>query len=363
MTIAASLEAGEPMNKRILLAEIALRCGLGRLARQANCRLLYVFNYHRISTACGAPDTLFDEGVFGQTQDALRRSVEYLARYTTVLSEADLVRAMENGPTGKGPYSMITFDDVYIDNFELAMPVLNQAGVPAIFFAPALLVENRNLGWWDQIAFVIKNSKKPRIEYRGETFDLEADRPGVISHFLTLMKTAPKQRTANLVAELATAADSPPPSKALMDKELMTWEQLRQAYDSGIAIGSHTCNHWVLSTLSNVDQAEEIIKSKVIIENRLGQQVRSIAYPVGGLRHINKATLDLAQDAGYKLAFTYNTGVSKVCDLKRFEIPRLDSGDDLNYIRAAIHFPKLMDYSAKSRQEYQSTNRKNDCKH
>ena len=351
------------MNKRILLADIALRCGVGGLARQANSRLLYVFNYHRISPACGGEQTPFDDGVFGHTQEALRCSVEYLARYTTVLSEADLVRAMENGPSGKGPYSMITFDDVYIDNFELAMPVLNQAGVPAIFFAPALLVENRTLGWWDQIAFIIKNSKKNQIEYRGDTFDLVNDRPGAISHFLTLMKTLPKQRTANLIAELALAADSPPPSKALMDQELMTWEQLRQAHDSGIAIGSHTCNHWVLSTLSNVDQAEEIIKSKVIIENRLGQKVHSIAYPVGGLRHINKTTLKLTEDAGYELAFTYNTGVSKICDLERFAIPRLDSGDDQSYVRAAIHFPNLMDYSAKTRREYQSTIRKNDCKH
>lgn len=350
------------MNKRILLTNIALSCGLGGVARLTNSRKLFVFNYHRIRPADGAA-TLFDDGVFGHTQDALRRSVECLAKHTRVLSESELINALEDGPPCRGPYSMITFDDVYIDNLELAMPVLNQTGVPAIFFAPALLVENRTLGWWDQIAYIIKNSKKPRFEYRGEKFYPETDRSGVISHFLSLMKTAPKQRTANLIPELAQAADSPPPPKELMDKELMTWEQLRQASDSGITIGSHTCNHWVLSTLSNVDQAEEIIKSKVIIENRLGQKVRSIAYPVGGLWHINKTTLDLTEEAGYDLAFTYNTGAAEVGGINRFAVPRIDSGDDSKFVRASVHFPKLMDYSAKTRQQYQSTSRKNDCKH
>lgn len=333
------------MSKRLSLAKIALGCGVGGLARLANSSLLFAYNYHRIRPADGGDDSPFDDGVFGPDQKTLSRNLRYLARYTTVLSEAELIRALDQGPRGRGPYSIITFDDAYIDNYEQALPVLKQVGVPAIFFVPAMLVENRILGWWDQISYIVKNSPRTEIEFRGRKHSLKDDPSAVIRHFLTAMKQDPHEKNAGLIAELAQAADSPPPDAKAMDRELMTWDQIRRANKAGVAIGSHTNHHWVLSTLDEAGQAEEIGHSKTFLEQKLGHPVRTLSYPVGGSRHYNQTSMDLAKSAGYEAAFTYNAGVSRLDAVERFKISRLDAESDFAFFRAQMNFPKLMDYS------------------
>ena len=59
----------------------------------------------------------------------------------------------------------------------------------------------------------------------------------VIKYLHTIMKFTPHQQTASLVSELAEEAGSAVPSRDLMDKELMSWNQLKEANEAGITIG------------------------------------------------------------------------------------------------------------------------------
>jgi peptidoglycan/xylan/chitin deacetylase (PgdA/CDA1 family) len=340
-------------NKRLLLANSLLRFGGGLINRWANREHFFVFNYHRVSASEKPVDTAFDEGVFGHSQAQLKQQLEFLQKHTTILSEQDLIKALFGDLSEKGPYSMVTFDDAYIDNYQLAMPILAKLGVPAIFFVPALIIENRNLGWWDQIAYIIKKSQKAEIDFRGEKLVLKNRKPAVINKLIEVMKMVPHEQTSNLVTELAEKTDWPTPSKEIMDKELMNWDQLREAYEAGVALGSHTCSHRVLATLNETEQADEIIKSKSIIEKKLNIKVRSLAFPVGGLEHFNKITLKHVEKAGYDMAFSFNTGVTKFGAFNRFAIPRLGAPSDFKSFNALFHFPNLMDYNATRRRKFQ----------
>lgn len=345
------------MSKRLLLANTLLRLGGGLISRLANRELLFVFCYHRVSPQDGPVETDFDAGVFGPRPGQLKRQLQFLQKHTTILSESDLIRAIAGHPPGKGPYSMITFDDAYIDNYQFAMPTLAELRVPAIFFVPALFIEERNIGWWDQITYIIKNSQKPEIDFRGRKLVLKERKHIVIHDLLEVMKLAPHEQTANLVEELAEAADSAAPTDDRMDKELMNWDQLREAHDAGVTLGSHTCRHWVLSTLDENEQSEEIIGSKTLIEEKLGLQVRSLAFPVGGLEHFNQTTLELVERAGYDVAFSFNTGVTKLGEFNRYAIPRFGAPSDFESFNALFHFPHLMDYNAAKRREFQRIRR------
>ncbi|MDJ0657789.1 MAG: polysaccharide deacetylase family protein [Xanthomonadales bacterium] len=326
------------------IAKALLRVGGGSLSRLINRDLLLIFGYHRVRPA-GSLETPFDEGVFGPSPQELHRHIELLKKFTTVLGEADLIAAVRGDPLpGNGPYSMITFDDAYVDNFELALPVLQELSVPATFFVPAHLIENRQLGWWDQIAFVVKNCKMPSIQFRGETIDLAGRRQDAIRGFFNMMKLMPHTQTSSLIEELSEAAESPAPTTDLMDRELMSWDQLAQAHKSGITLGSHTCTHRVLATLSDSEQAEEISESRRFIENRLGIQVKSIAFPVGGVRQFNRRTVELSEEAGYDLAFSFNTGAARAGAFDRYAIPRLAPPTPTDEFNALLHFPRLMDY-------------------
>jgi len=79
-------------------------------------------------------------------------------------------------------------------------------------------------------------------------------------------------------------------------------ETLKKLQDSGlVTIGGHTKTHPFLSQLSESQIREELQGSKTELEQIFGRPVDYLAYPSGA---INQTVVTLAQEAGYKLAFT-----------------------------------------------------------
>lgn len=84
-------------------------------------------------------------------------------------------------------------------------------------------------------------------------------------------------------------------------------EAIKEMSSYGIDIQSHTVNHLHLDTLDYAEQLSELKQSKKILERITGKEVISIAYPFGDY---NQDTVKAAKEAGYKLAFTTNLGLS-----------------------------------------------------
>jgi peptidoglycan/xylan/chitin deacetylase (PgdA/CDA1 family) len=60
----------------------------------------------------------------------------------------------------------------------------------------------------------------------------------------------------------------------------LTWTQLKEATATGlVTIGSHTHRHVDLSTVTPVEAEEELMRSKDLIEDRLGMPCSHFAYP------------------------------------------------------------------------------------
>jgi peptidoglycan/xylan/chitin deacetylase (PgdA/CDA1 family) len=62
---------------------------------------------------------------------------------------------------------------------------------------------------------------------------------------------------------------------------LLSWSELGQMAGAGFEVGAHTVTHPRLTELSPSDATKEIVESKAAIEDRLGQPVKSFAYPFG----------------------------------------------------------------------------------
>lgn len=88
----------------------------------------------------------------------------------------------------------------------------------------------------------------------------------------------------------------------------ITWEQLGEMRDAGVEIGCHSETHSDLRAKKGRSAEaydaflqEEIIASKRNIENRLGIDVRTIAYPYG---NYNDDVRKVVKQGGYEAAFT-----------------------------------------------------------
>lgn len=83
----------------------------------------------------------------------------------------------------------------------------------------------------------------------------------------------------------------------------LTWEQAARMGKDGILIGSHTLRHSYLPLVPPDRVMEELTESKRVIEERLGQPVKFLSYPVGGF---TRQIQEQVRQAGYQAACTTN---------------------------------------------------------
>ncbi len=327
-------------GKRALLANLLYHSNAYRGLRHLESRSLVIFNYHRIRSGSieGHP---FDEGVYGPTQEIFWDHMNWLKKNTNLISEQELIEHVRDQKKLPKASVMVTFDDGYKDNAELALPVLTDQKIPAIFFIATHSIEKRELGWWDTIAYMIKKTTHSQLVLRGRTFDLSPPRGAVIHELQEWMRTLRADNTASLIQEISTACEVSLPTPEMCSKELMTWEQISESVKAGITIGSHTHSHRVLSTLNLSEQFEEFRLSKQILEQKLGVPIRSVAYPVGGHEDCHLETGELAEKCGYQLGFSFQTGANHLDDLSPFGIRRVSGEDTIPLTCAATSLPSV----------------------
>lgn len=89
-------------------------------------------------------------------------------------------------------------------------------------------------------------------------------------------------------------------------KSVMNWDELKVLKEKGYEIGSHTISHLNLAKLDPEQLKYEIEGSKEVIEEKLGTQVDSFAFPYGKSEHFTGKALNLIKKSGYTLACTTN---------------------------------------------------------
>ena len=102
-------------------------------------------------------------------------------------------------------------------------------------------------------------------------------------------------------------------------RPMLSWEQVASISAAGIECGGHTHTHPQLDTLSSTQAREEIVECKRILEQRLGQEIESFAYPFG---YHTATTQRLVREAGYTSACAVKYEMSSETD-NPFSLARL----------------------------------------
>lgn len=322
------------------VAGLLFASGVLRGFARARRRSLTIFCYHRIR-AHETEDTLFDAAVYGPTPSELEAQLIWLKDYTRVLSLEDYLELACRAEPPSAPCSLVTFDDGYRDNYELALPVIRRIGIPATFFIPTQLISERRLGWWDLIAYLVKKSEHAEITVGGRRLQISGRTDATIAKLQDRMKRRPSRETSSLVDELARSTGVDLPSPEEQDAQLMTWRQLRETADESIAMGAHGHSHRVFSTLDDNELREELESSKEILEHETAAAVRSIAYPCGGRAHYDERTKKAAAACGFLAGFTLNTGARNNWPKHKLEVSRHSSGTTLQRFAGLVALPRL----------------------
>jgi peptidoglycan/xylan/chitin deacetylase (PgdA/CDA1 family) len=305
-----------------------------------------ILGYHRVAeTAVDPYDLCVRPDHFAEQMDVLRRQA-------TVVNLDAITDGLKSGRFPRRAVA-ITFDDGYLDNLQMAKPLLAANSIPATVF-----VVSGSLGqefWWDRLARLVFG---PAILPDSLSIDMDGA-PFAWSitdaEHMTLQKTAPSPRH-RLLHQLYRRLNGLPAERPFILTHLEQWAattgplpaataramtaaELQKLSNCGlIAIGSHTVTHPVLTDLSEAQQCPELTQSRQTLEEILAQPVTAFSYPHGA----NDATTRrLVQKTGFQLACSSQNGIvhagQNPFTLPRFWVPDWDGEQFGRWLAKWIH--------------------------
>jgi peptidoglycan/xylan/chitin deacetylase (PgdA/CDA1 family)/glycosyltransferase involved in cell wall biosynthesis len=113
---------------------------------------------------------------------------------------------------------------------------------------------------------------------------------------------------------------------AFTRRKHLSWAELSELIAAGHELGSHTLDHYRLTLLPAREAAREVMGSKAMLEDRLGQPVRTIAYPFGS---VDAGVISTVRDI-YDVGFVAGGGGVFDWGEEIYAIPRItvDAQDD-----------------------------------
>jgi peptidoglycan/xylan/chitin deacetylase (PgdA/CDA1 family) len=279
---------------------------------------ILVLNYHRIGNPTASP---FDRDVFSARQEAFEHQIAFLKRNYDIIAPSEIAAVRARG---RGRYVMVTFDDGYRDNYELAFPVLKAHGVRASFFICTGFIDQPRIAWWDEIAWMIRTSEAAALP-AGEWFNAETplesgDRTEAVRSALKRFKELAGDRTAGFLDFLRTATGR---EVGEIGADLwMNWGMVRGLHDAGMTIGAHTVSHQLLGRLPEAQQEREIVESRDRIATEIGKAPTAFAYPVGSKSAFTGETKGLLRRHGFETAFSFYGGLQRFEPFDPYDIRR-----------------------------------------
>jgi peptidoglycan/xylan/chitin deacetylase (PgdA/CDA1 family) len=252
------------------------------------------------------------------------RHMELLARRFSPISMDDVLSFLEGGRLPPRRAVVVTLDDGFKDNFQVAAPILNRFAIPATFYVLVDSVDRSTAPWYCRLRHMFLTSRNPNWTDRstGTIRELKssADR---YTAFLAATDLCAGSSLSVREEYMRHAEEALDPKPFPAESELMmTWDEARALIRSGHTVGAHTMTHPNLAHIGIEEARSELGDSKRRLQNELGQSVRHFSYPSPALNpHWNETTLRLTVELGY------STAVTTVCGAVRrganpFILPR-----------------------------------------
>jgi peptidoglycan/xylan/chitin deacetylase (PgdA/CDA1 family) len=303
----------------------------------ANC-LVAMYHYVRDTAATPFPR------LNALAVDDFDRQLDSLARARAIVDYAAFDAAVQGRHAFAAPSALVTFDDGFVDHYEVVWPRLRARGWSGVFFLAGLPCDDpprvlnvhkthflvASLGA-EAFAAALQRAldcrpvaagaapARPPEVYRYDSAASDA----AIKHFLNY--ELPFDAADAILTDLFTEhlGDEADFARTLY----LSRTQIAEMAAAGMTFGFHTEHHRVLSRLPPAGQLDEVASGAGRIRAMTGQQHVPFCYPYGHPHTYTSETPELLAQCGYATAFTTTRrAVDAVID-GRYELPRYDARD------------------------------------
>jgi peptidoglycan/xylan/chitin deacetylase (PgdA/CDA1 family) len=269
-----------------------------------------VLIYHRVTTLAHDPQQL------AVTPEHFRAQMRYLGDHFPVL------RFEEDWRGVREPSVCVSFDDGYADNFLEALPILEQERIPASFFVSTGGLGTRREFWWDELErLLLEPGERP------ETCSVELgalsgvwatgsrdQRRRCYDELHPLWRPLAPERLEHGLDQLRRWAGCGPQGRE-SHRPLSVAELRALAASPWVTLGAHCVRHPRLSALPAERQREEILQSKLRLEELSGGEVRVFSYPFGCRGDYDRTSVRICRELGFRrVAANFPGQVHSWCD-------------------------------------------------
>lgn len=313
--------------------------GLSAIARPLLSGQGAIFCFHRVLPD-DDPLAFRPSREFAVTPDVFRSMIEHIqsAGYD-IISISEMHQRLSAGDTSR-KFVCLTFDDGYLDNYEIAQPICAEYGVPMTIYVTTGAIDDRTTYWWYGLEDLVAANTIVALTHRGDELTFQAaDKDGkhqTYEALETALRSASEDEQIAMMVELEDRYGID--FNRLSRDNAMSWEmivELDQRDD--VEIGAHTVNHKVLAELSDEQAREEIAQSRQVLEDRLSRPVTHFAYPYGHVGTCGEREFEICRELGFSTAVTTNIATLKPDDKSRLlSLPRLPVWADETRATAAL---------------------------
>lgn len=329
-------------ESRVVKAAALVGSGFASFARSRRVGEATILTFHGLCENSGDPGIL--DWSLHLPVEVFRSVCSLLAADYRVISLADLIEAQSKNQTLPDNSVVITFDDGYASNHELAYPILKRFDLHATVFVTTGFLDGEDPLWFQRVDLALGRTRKELLDWpiNGKVVRLYLGTRELRQQSLVaLMPEFKALRTSELrqeVERLELALEVAPPSFRELPAPMrpLTWDMACDMSFSGhVDIGGHTHSHPILSRCDSAEMRFEIATCRNRIFAEIGDLPAAFAYPNGKETDYNREALLLVREAGFKAACTMINGrVDEGTSL--FQLPRYGSPESVWEAEATV---------------------------
>lgn len=259
---------------------MARATGLFAAFRSATRSAVRILTYHGVDEN---QDPLLNVDRMQVEPRLFRRHLETVAKHGRVVPLSEILEAWAQGRRLPPRATAITFDDGYLNNVEIAAPILRDMGLPATFFIATGFLDGRARPWWYELRAALAATRARAIAdpLRGGVQHglggIEERRAALLAIEPSLIPLASTER-AEAMRRVLSACDVGTPA---LPYALMDWADVSRLSMMGFELGSHTVTHISLRHEEPGVAVREVVQAAEELRQRVGCPVRTCAYPYG----------------------------------------------------------------------------------
>lgn len=264
----------------------------------------------------------------GISRKVFSLQIKYLQRAYQIMDLERLVMLLKERKPFPPRSLALTFDDGYEDFYQQAFPLLKSLNLPATVFVATGFIDTGLVPWTDELRILFRKTSENRFEIKegtGERYSWndEAGKLQALRQVKERLKTLPEEERRSLYQAIKSQLKV----EMAGETRILSREQIREISTAGISIGSHTVHHPILTRISPEKAREEIVQSKLELEEIIQKKVCGFCYPNGEEGDFNEEIQGLVRQAGYEYACSTLEGVNTL-ETDRYELGRVWTSED-----------------------------------